>query len=34
MSGELFSEEEIKEEICRVMSALYRRGLIWQPEGM
>ncbi|KYH40917.1 MAG: class II aldolase/adducin family protein [Candidatus Bathyarchaeota archaeon B26-2] len=28
MVEELFTEEEIKEEICRVMSRLYRRGLI------
>jgi len=33
LSGELFSEEEIKKEICRVMSALYRRGLISATGG-
>lgn len=33
MSEELFSEEEIKEDICKVIAALYRRGLISATGG-
>jgi len=33
MAEELFTEEEIKEEICRVMATLYRRGLISATGG-
>jgi len=28
MSEELFTEEELKKDVCKVMAALYRRGLI------